>query len=292
MSTLAKATYRDFRNEHWICPGLNFRVPDISGDIVVRRRRGASVSCAKRVKWERFKPLSAASCIGEALLVSCIMPTHNRRGLIRVALKSYLVQDWPDKELVVVDDGTDMVKDLIKQLVPDAVYIYLAEKQMIGNKRNLACEAASGDVICHFDDDDWSAAGRIRDQATRLVESGKQMTGYHSITYWNGTKAYRYTSPVPQYAVGTTMCYQKRFWQVHSFPAKSYAEDNALVYTARDEKQLIAVDSRQMMIVRSHASCTSRPESLRQNTWPEVRRESLPREFFETIAQGDTKVCW
>ncbi len=53
--------------------------------------------------------------------------------------------------------GSDMVKDLIKQLVPDAVYIYLTEKQMIGTKRNLACEATSGEVICHFDDDDWSA---------------------------------------------------------------------------------------------------------------------------------------
>jgi len=220
------------------------------------------------------------------------MPTHNRRSLIRVALKCYLSQDWPEKELVVVDDGADMVMELVKQLVPDAVYIYLAEKQMIGTKRNLACEATSGEVICHFDDDDWSAAGRIRDQITRLIESGKQMTGYHSIIYWNGTKACRYSSADPQYAVGTTMCYQKRFWKIHRFPAKSYAEDNALVYTARDEKQLFAVDARQMMIVRSHASCTSSPESLRQNTWPEVPRESLPGEFFEAIACEDTNVCW
>ena len=226
------------------------------------------------------------------MLVSCIMPTHNRRGLIRVALKSYLSQDWPDKELVVVDDGTDMVKDLINKLVPDAVYIYLAEKQVIGTKRNLACKATSGEVICHFDDDDWSAVGRIRDQVTRLIESGKQMTGYHSITYWNGIRACRYESAVPQYAVGTTMCYRKRFWQIHCFPAKSYAEDNALVYTARNENQLIAVDGRQMMIVRSHASCTSSPQSLRQNTWPEVPKESLPREFFEAIAQADTIVGW
>jgi glycosyltransferase involved in cell wall biosynthesis len=226
------------------------------------------------------------------VLVSCIMPTYNRRGLIRVALKCYLSQDWPDKELVVVDDGTDIVRDLIEQLVPDAVYVYLAEKQTIGTKRNLACEAASGEVICHFDDDDWSAAGRIRDQVTRLLESSKQMTGYHSITYWNGTEACRYASPVPQYAVGTTMCYRKRFWETHRFLAKSYAEDNALVYTACDENQLIAVDAGQMMIVRSHTFCTSSPESLRQNTWPEVPRESLPREFFQAIAQEDTNVRW
>jgi glycosyltransferase involved in cell wall biosynthesis len=212
------------------------------------------------------------------------MPTCNREGLIPVALKCYLSQDWPDKELVVIDDGTVKVAGLVKELVPDAVYMYLGEKQTIGAKRNLACEAARGEVICHFDDDDWSAAGRIRDQVTRLIESGKQMTGYRSITYWNGTKAYRYVSAVPQYVVGTTMCYQKSFWDRHRFPAKNYAEDNALVYKAGDENQLIAEDARQMMVVRSHASCTSSPERLRQNTWPEVLRETLPREFFEAIA--------
>lgn len=39
------------------------------------------------------------------MLVSCIMPTYNRQDLIPVALKCYLSQDWPDKELVVIDDG-------------------------------------------------------------------------------------------------------------------------------------------------------------------------------------------
>jgi glycosyltransferase involved in cell wall biosynthesis len=218
------------------------------------------------------------------VLVSCIMPTCNRQGLISVALKSYLSQDWPDKELVVIDDGAVKVGGLVKQLVPDAVYIYLAKKEIIGTKRNLACEAVRGEVICHFDDDDWSAAGRVRDQVTRLLESGKQMTGYHSITYWDGAKAYRYVSAVSQYAVGTSMCYRRSFWDTHRFPAKSYAEDNALVYSARDEKQLIAVDAGQMMVVRSHASCTTSREILRQDTWPEVLRTSLPREFFETIA--------
>jgi hypothetical protein len=80
------------------------------------------------------------------------------------------------------------------------------------------------------------------------------------------------------------MCYQKSFWDTHRFPAKNYAEDNALVYKAQAENQLIAEDARQMMVVRSHASCSSKPESLRQNKWPEVLPESLPREFFEAIA--------
>lgn len=218
------------------------------------------------------------------MLVSCIMPTYNRCDLIRVALQSYSLQDWPDKELVVIDDGSDSVGDLVKDWVPNAVYISIAEKQIIGTKRNLACEAARGELICHFDDDDWSAAGRIRDQVTRLLDSRKQMTGYHSITYWDGVRAYRYVSPIPQYAIGATMCYRKSFWDTHRFPAKSYAEDNPLVYKACDEGQLITVDAGQLMVVRSHASSTSSPEKLRQSTWSEVSRESVPREFFDAVA--------
>jgi len=217
------------------------------------------------------------------VLVSCIMPTYNRQDLIPVALKCFSSQDWSDKELVVIDDGAMKVGSLVKQLVPGAVYIYLEEKQTIGTKRNLACGAARGEIVCHFDDDDWSAPGRIRDQVTRLLQTGKRMTGYHSITYWNGTKAYRYVSPVSQYIVGTTMCYRKSFWDTHRFPPKNYAEDNALVYQARAENQLIAADARQMMVVRSHACCTTSPERLRQDTWPEVPNESLPSEFFEAI---------
>ena len=217
------------------------------------------------------------------MLVSCIMPTCNRRQLIPVALRCFLSQDWPRKELVVVDDGPDSVEYLVKKLVPDAVYIHLSERQMIGTKRNLACESAHGSVICHFDDDDWSAGGRIRDQVMRLLVSGKQMTGYHSVTYWNGMRAYRYTSAILPYALGATMCYQRSFWKTYPFPPRSYAEDNALVYKARDERELITVDAGSMMVVRSHAASTTSPRKLRQHMWPDVPPESLPREFHEEV---------
>ena len=184
-----------------------------------------------------------------------------------------------------IDDGSCSVEALVKQFVSDAIYIYTARKQVIGTKRNLACEAASGEIICHFDDDDWSAAGRIRDQVTRLLQSDKQMTGYHSISYWNGTKAYRYISAVQQYAVGTSMCYRKSFWDTHRFPPKAYAEDNALVYRATAEKQLVAVDADQLMVVMiSWVLHKQRRTDERQDAWPEVPPGTLPPEFFDAIA--------
>ena len=39
-------------------------------------------------------------------LVSCIMPTYNRRHFAGKAIEYFLRQDYPNKQLVIVDDGT------------------------------------------------------------------------------------------------------------------------------------------------------------------------------------------
>ena len=41
------------------------------------------------------------------------MPTHNRRPFVAQAIVYFLRQDYPNRELIIVDDGTDPVADLI-----------------------------------------------------------------------------------------------------------------------------------------------------------------------------------
>lgn len=83
------------------------------------------------------------------LAVSCIMPTFNRRRFIPQAINYFLRQDYASKELIVVDDGTEVVKDLIPR--DDRIqYIRLEERLTVGAKRNLACGLARGDIIFHF----------------------------------------------------------------------------------------------------------------------------------------------
>ena len=97
-------------------------------------------------------------------LVSCIMPTYNRRKFVPRALKYFLRQDYEPRELIIIDDGTDAVQDLIPR--DDRIrYIRLAERLTIGAKRNLACDLAKGDIILHWDDDDWMADWRVSYQA-------------------------------------------------------------------------------------------------------------------------------
>jgi glycosyltransferase involved in cell wall biosynthesis len=93
--------------------------------------------------------------------VTCIMPTADRRRFVPAAIRLFLEQDCEDKELVIVDDGSDRVGDIIPQH-PQIRYIALPRRIRLGAKRNLACEAARGDVIVHRDDDDWHAPWRLR----------------------------------------------------------------------------------------------------------------------------------
>ena len=55
-------------------------------------------------------------------LVSCVMPTCNRRRFVSQAIWYFLRQDYPSRELVIVDDGEDSIADL----VPDDERIHYA----------------------------------------------------------------------------------------------------------------------------------------------------------------------
>src|SRR5258708_37994907 len=92
--------------------------------------------------------------------VSCIMPTANRRHFVPQAIHYFLRQDYPNRELIVVDDGADSVADLIP--VDERIrYIRLKQRATVGAKRNIACEAARGEVIAHWDDADCQAPHRL-----------------------------------------------------------------------------------------------------------------------------------
>ena len=227
-------------------------------------------------------------------LVSCVCVTADRRDFVRAALKCFVAQDWPHKELVVIDDGADPVGDLCRS-VPGCRYIHLAgaqlpigARQKIGVKRNLGAEAAAGEIICHWDDDDWSAPGRIRDQVERLMASGKSVTGYHSMLFWDGAEVFRYKGP-DDYSVGSALCYGKEFWQKHQFVAEDHRrwEDNVFVQDARNENQIISVDAGTMMVARIHAGNTA-PKKPRENPrqWGLVSIDQLPEAFPQ--AHG----CW
>jgi glycosyltransferase involved in cell wall biosynthesis len=118
----------------------------------------------------------ASAMAGRLPLVSCIMPTHNRRAFLPLTLQYFFAQDYPHKELLIIDDGTDAVRDLVEGQ-SGVRYLHLSARTSIGGKRNLACREARGEIIAHWDDDDWYASDRLRYQIAPIVAEEADLTG-------------------------------------------------------------------------------------------------------------------
>ena len=129
------------------------------------------------------------------MLVSCLTPTANRRAFWPRCLRLWLAQDYPELEWVVVDNGTDSIKDL---LPPDPRIKYFGvkgRKLLHGSLMNLAMEHCTGKIAIVWDDDDFYSPGRISRQVTPLLTDSRfDVSGPGSIYYYiHGTrKAFLY----------------------------------------------------------------------------------------------------
>jgi len=71
-------------------------------------------------------------------------------------------------EWIIVDDGTDPIKDLVSH-IPNVKYFYYENKMTLGKKRNLMHEKANGDIIVYMDDDDYYPKERISHAVGELM---------------------------------------------------------------------------------------------------------------------------
>lgn len=149
------------------------------------------------------------------------MPTYNRRVFVPRAVRYFLRQDYPERELIVVDDGTDPVEDLIPA-DPRISYVRLGKRQTIGAKSNIACEKASGEIIARWDDDDWIAPWRLSYQVGALLDQDVDVVGLRTLAYLDLStgQAWRYEYPRNRRAwVATpTFCFRREFALAKPFP--------------------------------------------------------------------------
>jgi len=90
-------------------------------------------------------------------LISAIIPTRNRCGLLKRAVDSVLNQTWEPLEIVVVDDASgDNTEHLLKKISAKSKLRYFRNSSPKGAaaSRNIAIEHARGEYIAGLDDDD------------------------------------------------------------------------------------------------------------------------------------------
>jgi glycosyltransferase involved in cell wall biosynthesis len=205
-------------------------------------------------------------------LVSCIMPTCNRRFFVRQSIGYFLRQDYPNRELIVVDDGTDPIADLIPQ-DPRIRYLRLPTRQSIGAKRNLACEQAAGEVIAHWDDDDWMADWRLSYQVSSLSGAdGKSVCGLAGLLYFDPRHSnswfYTYPEGERRWVAGNTLCYRKHLWQQHRFPHIDAGEDTRFIWSV-PESAILKLSNHEFCLGIVHDKNAS-PKRTQDRRWRPV----------------------
>jgi ADP-heptose:LPS heptosyltransferase/glycosyltransferase involved in cell wall biosynthesis len=204
------------------------------------------------------------------------MPTHNRRHFVPQAIQYFLRQDYPHRELIVVDDGTDAIRALVPD-TPHIRYLRLDHKATIGAKRNLACREARGEIIVHWDDDDWMAAWRITYQVDNLLKAQADICGLAQLRLYAPAsgQAWQYVYPRggKPWVAGGTLCYLKAFWQRHAFPNLSVGEDAHFVWRTQARK-ILALPDNSFYVALIHAGNTS-PKRTADSRWQPAAAEEV-----------------
>lgn len=125
-------------------------------------------------------------------LVSIVIPTFNHARYLGYAISSAINQDYPNLEIIVVDDGSyDGTAELIKPYRHKIKYIYKSNRGT-PHTLNVGLALAKGKYICWLSADDYFLEGKVSRQV-RLMESNPEMgfsyTGFRVIDA-NGKKKY------------------------------------------------------------------------------------------------------
>ena len=172
--------------------------------------------------------------------ISVVTPTRNRRHHLFPLEKCIKNQTVQPSEWIIADSSDDP-QEYIPALPCECRWFQI-EHHNTGFARNRAVEAATGEIIVHMDDDDTYAPGHIENLVKGLIQSGKQVIGYRSGRFTDGSKVYEYRSTREGYAMGATLAYWRSWWETHLFPGYVIGEDNAFVYMANDLGELATLE--------------------------------------------------
>lgn len=192
----------------------------------------------------------------------------NRPRFSAAVRAQYDAQEWPDRELVVVD-GSEGGVDI------DADTTISARGVNVGAMRNVGIEAATGDAVFWLDDDDWRHPRIVSVLAGEMEKTGAPMVGMVS-TFWIdlsggmnrrgrrpwpifAASLYRNSPPMPKFR--TEPPYKTdSFWLLQAFKH----------YGGRERVSL--VDWSRLYVIVTHGENVHNP-SLRDEPGPWTERD-------------------
>ncbi len=131
-------------------------------------------------------------------LVSVVIPTFNRAGVIKRAVDSVLNQSFSDFECIVVDDGSTDGTELVLAEFLNKIKVIKTENRGVSAARNSGAEIAAGHFIAFLDSDDEWKKEKLSKQTAYMKESGFRISQTDEIWVRNGkfvNKSRKYIRP-------------------------------------------------------------------------------------------------
>jgi len=155
-------------------------------------------------------------------LVSVCTPTFNRRPFINNMIKCYENQTYPKSrmEWIIVDDGTDPIKDIIDNHTNLNIKYFQEKKMNLGEKRNYMHTKCKGSIIVYMDDDDYYPPERV-EHAVEMLKSNKKAlcAGSSEIyVYFKDLNKMLQCGPYgPTHATAGTFAFRKELLDITSY---------------------------------------------------------------------------
>lgn len=127
-------------------------------------------------------------------LITIGIPCFNAQGTIEKAINSAIAQNYPNIEILVVDDcSTDSSVSVAEKIANAYHFVRIirnAENKGPGGSRQIIVEQARGEFIAFFDDDDESFPERVKTQWERLISYEKMSGVTLAACYASGYRMY------------------------------------------------------------------------------------------------------
>ena len=187
--------------------------------------------------------------------VSCLMVTHDRLALAKRAIRFYASQTYPSRELIIVSDGEPRIRRGLERFVSElgienVRFVYPDQARMtLGQLRNIAMDAAAGQILCQWDDDDCYHPERVQVQVEHMLkENGRACCLTDHLQFLDEDRALVWVdwslggkSGKDRLLPGTIMMFKdERFRYPESGPFAQRGEDSMLLYKIYETVGVVA----------------------------------------------------
>jgi glycosyltransferase involved in cell wall biosynthesis len=171
--------------------------------------------------------LSTSSFLSCTETVYALMITGKddyHHNLALSSIKCFLNQTYPNKKLIIVNDG----KYSYKSACDNIQEIKVKKGKVLGELRNISLNAVpKGSVWIQWDDDDWHHPNLMERQYDALIENNALAVALQKQIYYSNKINSAWIRSVSKGIMGTVMC---RNTTNLRYPAKEKAEDASFYY--------------------------------------------------------------